>query len=678
MLRSKHNKIKYFSVVNMFSKVIFLLLFTALANGDLYNSSDPMVLLTAKNFYETILSSKNGWIVEFYNSWCGHCISFAPKWREFSKEIKDWNHTIKAAVIDCSDEENVSICRDYEVMGYPSIRLFGANTQKGKIGKSVKNRGVNGMQSEIIDFIIDEEQSHMANKSKIPSSWVNLLSYQGTLKDIFKESSLDVKNAVLIVEKGDSKVACHSILDLAKYPMVLVRRINSEAAELKAFNLNKFPSVLVIPRKGNTKVLLEDASTPEEITALIFHHLRLTRNLLQMNDALTAYKSLDSKLKQVNEREDIEGAGDGNLEEINSQRLNYDDDLPDAAFSNAHVQVNMVDIENGISYALRHEVTLHKVLEGETLEALKSFVTVTAKYMPFRPSLLSFLSKLREFLAHKKSLSGVEFEKILKELESSDAKLPDKQPWRECQGSEPKYRGYPCGLWTLFHSLTVNAFMQKDKFYHYNPLESLKAIHGYVKNFFSCEYCSKHFQEMYKLDAETSVKSPGDEVIWLWRAHNKVNKRLHGDLSEDPKHPKEQFPSKVTCPKCWFKGLDKFNNDEVLKFLMRLYGKNSISLEGSTNLLREKGNNSGNSHKNANNFISVDKTKIHKKIAENNESNVKIQKLPSSTWNFDSTDLNLCVLLYLASTLIIAAGYFMFILKRKLRRKKYLEFYKIP
>lgn len=386
----------------------------------------------------------------------------------------------------------------------------------------------------------------------------------------------------------------------------------------------------------------------------------------------------DARLKIGSER-DVEGAGDGNLEEINSQRLNYDDDLPDAAFSNGHVQVYMVDIENGLSYALKHEVTLHKVLEGETFEALKSFITVIARYMPFRSPLQRFMSKLREFLAHRNSMSGVDFEKILKELESPDARLPDQQPWRECQGSEPKYRGYPCSLWTLFHSLTVNAFMQKDKDYHYKPLETLKAIHGYVKNFFSCEYCSKHFQEMYKFDAETSVKSPGDEVLWLWKAHNQVNKRLHGDLSEDPKHPKKQFPSKLTCPKCWSKGSDVFNTDEVLKFLMRLYGKNSLSQEGTQNLQRDKGNNSGNSHKNMNNYISVEQTKIHNKFPENNESNVvKIQKLPSSSWSFDSTDLNLCVLLYLASTLIIAAGYFMFILKRRLRRKKFFDFYKIP
>ena len=29
--------------------------------------------------------------------------------------------------------------------------------------------------------------------------------------------------------------------------------------------------------------------------------------------------------------------------------------------------------------------------------------------------------------------------------------------WVSCKGSEPQFRGYPCSLWQLFHSMMVNA-----------------------------------------------------------------------------------------------------------------------------------------------------------------------------------------------------------------------------
>lgn len=35
--------------------------------------------------------------------------------------------------------------------------------------------------------------------------------------------------------------------------------------------------------------------------------------------------------------------------------------------------------------------------------------------------------------------------------------LPTNVTWVGCQGSEPHFRGYPCGLWTIFHLLTVQA-----------------------------------------------------------------------------------------------------------------------------------------------------------------------------------------------------------------------------
>lgn len=42
--------------------------------------------------------------------------------------------------------------------------------------------------------------------------------------------------------------------------------------------------------------------------------------------------------------------------------------------------------------------------------------------------------------------------------------LPNKIEWIHCQGSDPKYRGYPCSLWSLFHVLTVSQVeMEKSK-----------------------------------------------------------------------------------------------------------------------------------------------------------------------------------------------------------------------
>jgi thiol-disulfide isomerase/thioredoxin len=57
------------------------------------------------------------WIVEFYASWCGHCVHFAPTIKEFAGEIKEWTNLVKLGVIDCGNKENGDICRENQVQG---------------------------------------------------------------------------------------------------------------------------------------------------------------------------------------------------------------------------------------------------------------------------------------------------------------------------------------------------------------------------------------------------------------------------------------------------------------------------------------------------------------------------------------------------------------------------------
>ena len=70
----------------------------------------------------------------------------------------------------------------------------------------------------------------------------------------------------------------------------------------------------------------------------------------------------------------------------------------------------------------------------------------------------------------------------------------------------------------------------------------LIAIRGYVKHFFGCRECSTNFMQS-AVHIEDRVRTADDAVLFLWRSHNKANKNLRGDLTEDPEHPKVQFPS---------------------------------------------------------------------------------------------------------------------------------------
>ena len=161
--------------------------------------------------------------------------------------------------------------------------------------------------------------------------------------------------------------------------------------------------------------------------------------------------------------------------------------------------------------------------------------------------------------------------------------------WTDCAGSVEGLRGYTCGVWMLLHALAVRAptsGISNERF--------IEAIEGWVREFFPCAECRKHFLSLIE-DPETGFKAYVDRAdgasMWLWKAHNLVNERLAlEDAQEetasaqvrtgnvlakgDPAHPKIQFPPKSLCPSCLAPtggGEDDWDEMHVSQFLLAYY-----------------------------------------------------------------------------------------------------------
>jgi len=60
-----------------------------LINGKgLYDEGDKVAVLNVTNFKNTVFGTKNAWVVQFYNSWCGHCFAFAPKYKALAADVQ--------------------------------------------------------------------------------------------------------------------------------------------------------------------------------------------------------------------------------------------------------------------------------------------------------------------------------------------------------------------------------------------------------------------------------------------------------------------------------------------------------------------------------------------------------------------------------------------------------------
>lgn len=187
-------------------------------------------------------------------------------------------------------------------------------------------------------------------------------------------------------------------------------------------------------------------------------------------------------------------------------------------------------------------------------------------------------------------INGDLYETKIKQLETKYHPIFSSDRWVGCQPSEstPTLRGFTCGLWFLFHYLTVQAAESENS---NDPLEVLQVVHGYVKYFFGCSDCSSHFQSMAVQKKIWNVATKDDAILWLWMAHNTVNKRLRKDVTEDPVFPKIKFPSTEMCTTCRREPLTSLNvNDksewdknEVLMFFKRIYSPVNVSRLGVEN-----------------------------------------------------------------------------------------------
>ena len=337
--------------------------------------------------------------------------------------------------------------------------------------------------------------------------------------------------------------------------------------------------------------------------------------------------------------------------ELPVTKVNSEGQSEEAIWKRRYV-AHLLDAEIALEYSLSHEVGQRKVIGGRSLTALQNFLQVLAKYFPGqkRPRTIAFIKELGKWTGqHDDVIKGVDFAEKVKEIkERLGAFSHEQTSYIGCKGTSPNYGGYTCGLWTLWHMLTASHLdidansenLEKNRFV-------LTTMYQYVDSFFGCRDCSRHFGQMAENGKAITrdVRTVSDSVLWLWRAHNRVNQRLSGDITDDPGFPKMIFPDRHHCPNCYDDKVathdlwQEFNKDSVRDFLLQHYSTD-VEYEGLKNELpvttgnqdygfREKLGTAHKSH-HVSHFYRV-----------------------RTAWFISVLDISLCTLIYVASFLLL-------------------------
>ncbi|XP_062552820.1 sulfhydryl oxidase 1 [Armigeres subalbatus] len=527
-------------------------------NTGLYDENDSVVSLNAANFNEKVYKQPHAALVEFYNSYCGFCRRYAPVWKQLAADILGWQNQVKVMALDCSRDDNNALCRVFEVMAYPTIRFIPPYYEEGpqKIGVPITAHA----ESDVINALIE----NLHNVTNKPPKWPDFAPLESTIAkaDLFvKNGNAPAPKYTYIVNENDpngTTVGSQVIMDFLDTTVVAVKR---------SHNSTELSGLKVISADTLSEIQLPvDEFTRDKVSAAIRRHL---------NEHHISVTEVSTKATSK------EASSEPNISEIMEKK--QEDALRAKIKELGPGVLYQADLEEAVKFALFHEVIRFKTIEGERLLALQRFLNVLVRYFPFNENGMKFLKEIRQYVLNVEKEVNVEsYTSQIKKLEQNRAPVFSSNRWIGCSSTKDGLRRYPCGLWTLFHYMTVQAAESEIST---DPLEILQAMHGYIKYFFGCSDCSNHFQQMAARNKIWNVTSKDDAILWLWSSHNEVNKRLSGDATEDSDHPKIQFPSDKMCPECRKPILTNHHNHrqytlqdgnewnvlEVLRYLKRIY-----------------------------------------------------------------------------------------------------------
>ncbi|VDD95964.1 unnamed protein product [Enterobius vermicularis] len=473
-------------------------------------------------------------------------------------QLKTWTPVVALAAVNCHDHR--MLCLDHNIQYFPTLKYFKYSSKDKNDGKIFGGTTAEKFPLRLASLVYEDwlEQK--------PKNWPNFNATASdlSLDDIWKNFNDSVLLVALIVEPDPQRITWAEMINFASNERVQILQASVDNAAIKDLNSSKSDQSkqLYMFERGSPNPVVESR---ERIT---FQKVR---------------EQIIDELRRLRPQEFIEEDA-SSTSETATVKVTW-----------TQFEVHIVDLLSTLYNMLKTEIPNDLVFKRSKLKGLKIWMKFLAKYMP---SIHSSAGKLCKSLygwlttQHKEVQRTVWLDRVNKYMRETGHPIKFASEWMACRGSKPFLRDYNCGLWTLFHVLTVAAHTRRNQSDINAVEEVLKPIHQFIMNFLNCEHCKNHFDAHYLKTvganqtyySETVVDiiasfylliSVEKAIMWLWDTHNIVNKVLAQLGKQDPAFPKQQFPPRSLCSSCW--NDDHFDKPEVLNFLVNYYGKQNIT-----------------------------------------------------------------------------------------------------
>lgn len=510
----------------------------------LYTAEDHVLNLDIANFDSIVYKQRRAFFIEFYSSYCGACINYAPRFKQLAAELQSWNRTVGICAVNCADEKNQPLCREHAVDIFPRLKYFKYMSQSAK--DAVKYDGDRSSSDtvplKLAEFVKNDwDMQH-------PPEWptFTMIDNSASLGDVWRTFAPETALMGLIAgfESRTAWAAMISFADDKRIRIVAAQESHPALAGL-GFVPGSTPSQLFVFSRGNQKTPLYVSGNAVTYTELV----------ASLNNQLNG--------SDVSQKERVAPPPPRDVVQPRVATANW-----------SQFEVQMLDMSTAIRYILYVEIPRKVVIKDESLDGLKLWIAAMKKYAPGTVPMRRLYYRLNKWL--QSMPDEITAEQWLQHVKLIQDQLghpfPNTTSYAACRGSQPNLRGFSCGVWTLIHTMSVEAYKQEKGNAHYNANRDLiEPFHQFIWRFFSCEECAKHFHDGLKKRNMSVVITPEDGILWLWRTHNIVNKFIAKTSTDDPAFPKQQFPTASLCSDCRNPDGD-FNESDVLEFLINYYG----------------------------------------------------------------------------------------------------------
>jgi len=470
-----------------------------------------VVILNETNFDQFLLGDEDhAWLVEFYASWCGHCQKFAPTFSEVARQMRGWGEVLSVGVVDCGDQKiNQEICSKADILGFPTIKWYRANrtnpedTGVNRVATDLNDVTMHSKEAivhDTIDFIenmIDDDNNMTKEWPDLKAINVNNNISNITLEDLWPG---DKDDTFLVVESPTSYLGRELVMttwsrDNLDHPVVrrVVTTGGSQVMD-QVFGVkgDNIPGVVVLNRDQQSVTALKVVTGQEENVVdgwmRSINNYLANKSLRNSDNFRRTSSSTTERVEEVTKvilMEDVKGnTSTTERVEVVTEVTSIED------IRRRRYSVFLSDLEKTVLFALINEVGLNSVIEtGDKQTALRQFVSVLVKFFPHQSQIVSLLDSVSHWLDRQKG--SLDIRLMIDILSPMSGEYSDIE-WVGCRGSTARYGGYTCGLWMVWHQMTV----AQHEFAVGEMGEVLQAMVGYVRHYFGCRECATHFLDM--------------------------------------------------------------------------------------------------------------------------------------------------------------------------------------